>query len=105
MYIFSLPYNFDQRHTLLSEINISFDDIEITEPGLKKQTIKTTNIDINKYNLEHASTEASCGGTLLYIKNKLSYINWTRTQNHLVLKRRLNHLASHFTFRFRACFE
>ena len=26
--------------------------------------------------------------------------NWTRTQNHLVLKRTLNHLA-----RFRACFE
>ena len=31
--------------------------------------------------------------------------NWTRTQNHLVLKRTLNHLAKLFTFRFRACFE
>ena len=75
MNIFSVPYNFDQLPTLLSEINISFDDIEITEPGLKKQTIRTTNIDINRYNLEHTSTEASCGGTLLYIKNKLSYIS------------------------------
>ena len=39
---------------------------------------------------------------------KKQYIcNWTRTQNHLVLKRTLNHrtLNSHFTFRFCACFE
>ena len=34
--------------------------------------------------------------------------NWTRTHNHLVRKRTLNHLAklaSHLNFRFRACFE
>ena len=42
--------------------------------------------------------------------------NWTRTQNHLVRKRTLNHLArlassefesscSYLNFRFRACFE
>ena len=54
----------------------------------------------------------------------LSDCNWTRTQNHVVFKRTLNHLAkrlsvrlrtkwfwvfefsySHLTFRFRACFE
>ena len=29
--IFSLSYNFDQLHTLLSEVNISFDFIGITE--------------------------------------------------------------------------
>ena len=45
----------DQLHTLLSEINISFDVIGITETQLKKQTLRTTNIDIKP-------TKASCGG-------------------------------------------
>ena len=69
MNISSSSYNFDQLHTLLSEINISFDVIEITETRLKKQTLRTTNIDINGYNLEHTPTEASCRGKLLYVKN------------------------------------
>ena len=56
MNISSLSYNFDQLHTLLSEINISFDLIGITETRLKKQTLRTTNIDINGYNLEHTPT-------------------------------------------------
>ena len=53
----SLSYNFDQLHTFLSEINISFDVTGITETRLKKQTLKTTNIDINGYNLKHTPTE------------------------------------------------
>ena len=72
MNISSLSYNFDQLHTLLSEINISFDVIGITETRLKKQTLRTTNIDINGYNLEHTPTEASYGGSLLYVKSKLN---------------------------------
>ena len=70
MKIPSLSYNFDQLHSLLSEINVSFDVTGITETRLKKQTLRITNIDINGYNLEHTPTEASCGGSLLYIKNK-----------------------------------
>ena len=65
----------DQLHTLLSEINISFDVIGITETRLKKQTLRTTSIDINEYNLEHPPIEVSCGGSLLYVKNKLNYIS------------------------------
>ena len=72
--ISSIPYNFEQLHTLLSEISASFNVIGIKETRLKKQTLRTTNIDINGYNLEYTSTEASCGETLLYIKNKLNYI-------------------------------
>ena len=75
MDISSLSYNFDQLYTLLSETNVSFDVIGITETRLKKQTLRTTNIDIIGYNLEHTPTEASCGGTLLYVKNKLNYIS------------------------------
>ena len=65
----------DQLHTLLSEINISFDVIGITETRLKKQTLRTTSIDINEYNLEHTPIEVSGGGSLLYVKNKLNYIS------------------------------
>ena len=65
MNISSLSYNLDQLHTLLSEINISFDVIGIIETRLKKQTLRTTNIDINGYNLELSPTEASSGRTLL----------------------------------------
>ena len=54
--ISSLSYKFDQLHILISETNISFDVIGITETRLKKQTLRTTNIDINGYNLEHAPT-------------------------------------------------
>ena len=73
MNISSLSCNFDQLHTLLSKIKISFDVIGITGTRLKNQTLRTTNI--NGYNLERTPTEASCGGTLLYLKNKLNYIS------------------------------
>ena len=60
MNISSLSYNFDQLHILLSKINISFDVIRVAEI---------------RFNLEHTPTEASCGGSLLYVKNKLNYFS------------------------------
>ena len=75
MNISSLSYNFDQLRTLLSEINISFDVIGIAEIRLKKQILRTTNIDSNGYNLEHTPAETSCGDSLLYVKNKQNYIS------------------------------
>ena len=74
MNISSLTYNFDQLHILLSEININFDLIGVTESRLKKGGTRPTNIDIKGYTFEHTPTEASCGGSLLYIKNTLKYI-------------------------------
>ena len=74
MNVSSLTYNFDQLHTLLSEININFDFIGITDSRLKKDTTRATNIDIKGYTFENTSTEASCGGSLLYIKDTLKYI-------------------------------
>ena len=74
MNISSLTYNFDQLHTILSEININFDLIGIIESRLKKDIIRTTNIDIKFYTFEHTPTETSCGGSLLYIKYTLKYI-------------------------------
>ena len=72
--ISSLTYNFDQLHTLISEININFDLIGVTEGRLKKDRTRTPNIDIKGYTFEHTPNEASCGGSLLYIKDILKYI-------------------------------
>ena len=72
--ISSLTYNFDQLHTLLSVININFDLIGVTESRLKKDKTRTTNTDIKGYTFEHTPSEASCGGSLLYIKDTLKYI-------------------------------
>ena len=74
MNISSVTYNFDQLHTLLSEININFDFIGVTESQLKKGRTRTTNIDIKGYTFEHTLTDVSCGGSLLYIKDTLKYI-------------------------------
>ena len=74
MNISSLTYNIDQLHTLLSEINVNFDLIGITESRLKKDATRTTNIDIKGYTFEHTPNETPCGGPLLYIKKTLKYI-------------------------------
>ena len=51
MNISSLTYNTDEIHTLLSERNINFDLIQIAESRLKKDTARTTNIDIKATHL------------------------------------------------------
>ena len=71
MNISSLSYNFEQFHALLSELGINFDIIGITETRLKRDILRT-NIDLKGYSFEHTPTEASCGGTLLYLKNNIN---------------------------------
>ena len=73
MNISSLCRNFDDLHTLLSEINLKFDIIGITETRLKKNSIRNINIDLKGYTIEHTPTEANCGGALLYINNTFNY--------------------------------
>ena len=58
-YISSLCRNFDDLHTLLSEINLKFDIIGITETRLKKNSIRNINIDLKGYTIEHTPTEAN----------------------------------------------
>ena len=60
--ISSLMFNFDQLHTLLTEININLDLIGITENRLKKDRTRTTNIDMKGFTSKHAPTEESCCG-------------------------------------------
>ena len=60
--ISSLPYNYEQLHTLLAEIDINFDIIGIKETRLRTGQKALNNIDIQKYVIEHTKTDASCGG-------------------------------------------
>ena len=69
----SLCHNFDQLQTLLARIKVKFNIIGITETRLKNQTVRNTNINLNGYAIEHAPTEANCGGALLYIDNSFNY--------------------------------
>ena len=72
--ISSLTYNFDQLHTVLSEISINSDLTGITKCRLKNDRTRTTNIYIKCYTFERTPTEAFCGETLLYIKETLKCI-------------------------------
>ena len=71
--ISSLPYNCEQLHTLLAEIDINFDIIGITETRLRTGQKALNNIDIEKYVIQHTTTYAICGGALLYIKEGITY--------------------------------
>ena len=58
---------------LISELNVSFDILAITESGNKKDSSSPINLQLNNCSTEHTSTESSAGGTFLYISKILSY--------------------------------
>ena len=67
---------------LISELNVSFDILAITESGNKKDSSSPINLQLNNCSTEHTSTESSAGGTFLYISKILSY----QLKNNLKLK-------------------
>ena len=67
----SLSKNFDQLHALLTELDIDFDFIGITESP--KTNFSLTNIALVNYAIEQTSTESNAGGALLYINRKNSH--------------------------------
>ena len=69
----SLNKNFEELENLLQSANINFDLIGITGTRIPKNVSVTQNSVLNNYSFEHAPTESSAGGTLLYIANRLSY--------------------------------
>ena len=69
-----LSKNFDQLHALLTELDIDFDFIGITES--RKANFSPTNIALVNYAIEQTSTESNTGGALLYINRKNSYKIW-----------------------------
>ena len=73
MSVWSLNKNFDNFNILLSEFNVSFDILAITESKIKKDSSIPINLQLNNYSIDHTPTELSAGGTLLYISKVLSY--------------------------------
>ena len=69
----SLSKNFNQLHALLTELDIDFDFIEITESRISKTSLSPTNIALANYAIEQTPTESNAGGALLYINRKHSY--------------------------------
>ena len=69
--IASLQYHFEELKILLNMLDLVFDCIMITETKLQKHNAPKIDINIPNYHLFHTPTEASKGGTLIYISNKL----------------------------------
>ena len=69
----SLSKNFDQLHALLTELDIDFDFIGITESHISKTNFSLTNIALANYAIKQTPTESNAGGALLYINRKQSY--------------------------------
>ena len=75
----SLSKNFENREYLLDSTNFNFDVIAISETRITKNKAQINHIDLTNYSYEHCPTESSAGGSLLYIRNNLSY----KTRNDL----------------------
>ena len=75
----SLSKNFEDLEYLLHSTNLNFDVIAISETRITKNKAQINHIDLTNYSYEHCPTESSAGGTLLYIRNHLSY----KTRNDL----------------------
>ena len=64
---------FEDLEYLLDSTNLNFDVIAISETRITKNRAQINHIDLTNYNYEHCLTESSASGTLLHIRNNLSY--------------------------------
>ena len=65
--IASLQFHFEELKILLNLLEFEFDCIMITETKLQKNISPKISIDLPNYHLFHTPTEASKGGSLIYI--------------------------------------
>ena len=65
MNVCSLTKYFDDFHILISDLNVSFDILVITETRIKQDSSNPINLQLNNYSIEHTPTESSAVGTLL----------------------------------------
>ena len=91
MNVCPLTKNFDDFNIRRSDLNVSFDILAITETRIKKDSSSPINLQLNNYSIEHAPTELSAGGTLLYINKRLSY--QLRNDVRLYEPKKLNQLV------------
>ena len=71
--ISSLTRHFDEFNALLTLLKFNFGIIGISESRFLLNRPSPFNFSIEGYSIEHTPTEASAGGTLLYISNHFSY--------------------------------
>ena len=71
--------NFEDLEYLLDSTNFNFDVIAIRETRITKNKASINDIDLTNYSYEHCLAESLADGTLLYIRNHLSY----KTRNDL----------------------
>ena len=74
--ISSLSYHHLELYNLISDMKITPKIIGISESRLQKSKQHVTNISLPNYVYEHAPTESSKGGTLLYLDKNLKYNLW-----------------------------
>ena len=79
--ISSLPYRNDEFTELLSDLEISFKIVGITESRLTTTRDPMNDIKIPDYSTEHMPTKWNKGGALLYISKDLNY----KSRNNLKL--------------------
>ena len=71
--ISSLPFHFEELSTLISEYNLNFDFLGISESHLKLNQNPLTSVQLPGCNIEYTLTECNNGGTLLYVKKGINY--------------------------------
>ena len=69
----SLPFHFEELSTLITEHNLNFDFLGISESRLKLNQNSLTSIQLPGYYIEYTPTECNNGGTLLYVKKGMNY--------------------------------
>ena len=65
--------NIEDLEYLLKSTSINFDVIAISETRIVKGKTPVNSLNLMNYSYEFCPTESSAGGTLLYIRNHLSY--------------------------------
>ena len=70
--ISSLPFHFEELSTLISEHNLNFDFLGISESRLKLNQNPLTSAQLPGYNIEYNPTECNNGGTFLYVKERIN---------------------------------
>ena len=75
----SLSKNIDNFEHLIQSTKTDFDIIAVSESRITKNKLPPIDISIPNYSYEFCPTEANAGGTLIYIRTRLSY----KTRNDL----------------------
>ena len=74
-----LSKNIDDFEHLIKSAKTDFDMIGVSESRITKNKSQSIDISIPNYSYEFCPTEANAGGTLIYVRNHLSY----KTRNDL----------------------